>query len=234
MRIINNILDRFRPAINYQLLILLICTDVVFLLLHFFYQISHSPNSLLNLGTEGGYSELFQYIKEYWIAMLLFGLSWRTREVSYTIWALLFTYLLMDDAFQFHERAGKSIAGFWEYSQGYGLIGHEIGQVVVSLLVGCFFLTLIAYFYFRSSNYMKIATRDFATLLGLLVFFGIFIDTLHAVFSIYFPLVTTGLTMIEDGGEMFTMSIIVSYAAKLMNRCSNISVSLWQLITKND
>jgi hypothetical protein len=47
---------------------------------------------------ERGYSEIFQYIKEYWIALLLGALAVRQRSVLYLGWSLLFFYLLLDDS----------------------------------------------------------------------------------------------------------------------------------------
>ena len=70
-------------VVNPALLVLLLDADVAFLLLHISNKLLSLSNALFSLDTDGGYSEVFQYIKEYWIAIVLFAVCWRTREGIY-------------------------------------------------------------------------------------------------------------------------------------------------------
>lgn len=220
------VLRHVSQVVNPALLVLLLCADVAFLLLHVSNKLLSLSNVLFSLNTEGGYSEVFQYIKEYWIAIVLFAVCWRTREGIYGTWALLFTYLLCDDALAIHERIGQVVARHWNYVPALGLGTRDFGELTVSVVVGSAFLVLITYFYLRCSNNARNVSKDLALLLGLLVFFGVFVDMVHAAAE---DLPVRGLTIIEDGGEMTTMSMIASYVVHLLERQGHVPGLLWQL-----
>lgn len=215
------VLRHLSQAVNPALLVLLLGADFAFLLLHIFNKLSHMPNVLFNLATDDGYSEMFQYIKEYWIAIVLFTMYWRTREGVYGAWALLFTYTLCDDALGFHEQVGRAIVGHWNYAPALGLRAQDFGELTVSVAVGSVFLVLITYFYLRCSNNAKNVSKDLVLLFGLLVFFGVFVDAVNSLVD--------GLTMVEESGEMVTISIITSYVVRLLERQGHVPGLLWQL-----
>jgi hypothetical protein len=206
-------------------LTLLLCADVAFLLLHVVSRTVDSPNVLFSLATDAGYPELFQYIKEYWIAIALFSVCWRTREGIYGTWALLFTYLLCDDALQIHEKVGEAVARRWNYSPGVGL---TLGELSISVVVGSAFLVLITYFYLRCSHSARNVSKDLALLLGLLVFFGVFVDMVSIVIGDLRGLPVRGVITIEDGGEMITMSMIAGYVVRLLERRGHVPGLLWR------
>jgi hypothetical protein len=82
-----------------RLLYLFLATDFVLISLHILYLTTDIlSNSYFSIEQDRGYGELFQYIKEYWIAILLSLLAWRNRSFLYLGWSLLFFYLLLDDA----------------------------------------------------------------------------------------------------------------------------------------
>lgn len=168
---------------------------------------------------------MFQYIKEFWIAIALFTICWRTREGIYATWALLFIYLLGDDALRFHERGGWLLVSEWHYfGPAFGLRAVDFGEHAISAAAGSVFLVLIGYFYTRSSNSAKNISKDLMLLLGVLVFFGIFTDMVHSLFR---NLPLRDLITIEDGGEMVAMSLIASYVVHLLERPRHVSESLW-------
>jgi hypothetical protein len=109
----NPVLQRDSRVVNPTILVLLVCADVAFFALHSFNRLSRSRNDLFSLSVDGGYAEVFQYLKEYWITLALFTAWWRAREGVYAAWALLFTYLLLDDALTIHETAGKVVLAFF-------------------------------------------------------------------------------------------------------------------------
>ncbi|MDQ3186390.1 MAG: hypothetical protein M3Q16_08080 [Pseudomonadota bacterium] len=216
------ILRHLSQVANPALLVLLLSADVAFLLLHIFNKLSPMPNVLFDLSKDDGYSEMFQYIKEYWIAIVLFAMYWRTREGIYGTWALLFTYALCDDGLAIHERVGEVLVSQWNYAPALGLRAQDFGELTVSVVVGSAFLVLITYFYLRCSNNAKNVSKDLALLFGLLVFFGVFVDMVNSIVN--------GLTMVEEAGEMATMSMITVYVVRLLERQGHVTVSLWQLI----
>jgi hypothetical protein len=209
--------DAFRSIgpLASPLLVLLLSIDCAFLLLHVLNGWSTSPNALLSVGTDRGYAERFQYIKECSIALMLLAVAWRTRGVIYVAWALLFAYLLFDDALRLHERAGQRLVIYWDIVPVLGLDARNLGEHAVSLTVGSAFVATMAFCYFRSSNDARRVSRNLILLLAILVLFGILVDMVPYAIKTLAPL---GLMMIEDGGEMVAMSVIVNYVAHL-RRC---------------
>lgn len=225
MRENNLFLRSVTQVVNPVLLILFLCADIAFILLHLSNRLLDSPNVLFYLNKDGGYPELFQYIKEYWVAIALFAVSWRTREWIYGAWSLLFTYLLCDDALAIHERVGEAVERHWSYVPAFGLRARDLGELMISVVVGSAFLVLITYFYLRCSHSAKNVSKDLLLLLGLLIFFGVFIDLVHVAVV---DLPVRGLNIIEDGGEMIAMSMIASYVIHLLESQEHVPGLLWR------
>jgi hypothetical protein len=192
-------------------LALLLCTDVVFFALHTFNRLT-GRDPLFSLATDGGYSEIFQYIKEYWIALVLFRVFWRTRERLYAAWALFFTYVLCDDALTIHERAGEALAVRWGYVPAFGLQPDDFGELTVSLLVGAVFVALIGVCHRRADTNARGVSGGLFVLVALLALFAMFFDMVHELLDDYG---VRSLTLLEDGGEMVTMSVIVGYVLRV-------------------
>ncbi len=168
-----------RGIISPLVLSLFLCADVAFFLLHGVNRLSASRNDLYSLSVDGGYAEVFQYLKEYWIAIALFAICWRRREGIYGAWAFLFTYFLLDDALTIHESAGRVVAAYWPQVQSLAFRAQDFGELTVSALAGAAFVALIASCYVRASERGRDVSKDLILLVGLLVFFGVFIDTVH-------------------------------------------------------
>jgi hypothetical protein len=217
-----------QPIFNPVVLLLLLCGDVAFMLLHVSNRLV-PRNPLLSLAVDGGYSEVFQYIKEYWTALLFFAMSWRAREVLFAAWALLFTYLLCDDALTIHESLGRVIATRWDLVPVLGIRAGDFGELMVSAIAGALFLVLIGGLYVRSSEMGKSVSRDLSLLLAVLVFFGVVVDAVHLALQ---EQRVHGLTVFEDSGEMVAMSLIASYAVRLWEQRGAAAGLLWRLTTE--
>lgn len=201
--------------------------DVAFMLLHVSNRLV-PRNPLLSLAVDGGYSEVFQYIKEYWTALLFFAMAWRARDVLFAAWALLFTYLLCDDALTIHESLGRMIAMRLELVPVLGIRAADVGELIVSAIAGAVFLVLIGGFYLRGSENGKSVSRDLTLLLAVLVFFGVVVDAVHLAIQEHR---IHGLTVFEDSGEMVAMSLIASYAVRLWEQRGAGAGLLWRLTT---
>lgn len=209
--------QRVRQAFHSQLLTVLLCTDGVFCLLQFFGNtLAFAPDVHLALSKDGGYPEMFQYLKEFLIASVLFAVFLRSREVGYGVWALLFLYLLCDDALGIHEGVGTRVSRHWNLVPALGLRAQDLGELAVSLAVGVVFLVPMTYCYFHSKRATRIVVSDLALLLGLLAFFGVFFDMVHSGIGGLFQV--RGLGTIEDGGEMAAMSLIAGYVVNIPRR----------------
>jgi len=95
--------EQFEETSASTFLLLLLVADCAFIVLHFLLLTPFLTTPLLSLGRDNGYPEIYQYVKELWIVVLLLSILTKTRVAGYSVWALLFLYLLMDDALQIHE-----------------------------------------------------------------------------------------------------------------------------------
>jgi hypothetical protein len=227
MREHQTILQKLSGVASPVLLLLLLSADLVFILLHIANPEVQFSKKLLLLNTDRGYSEVFQYIKEFWLALVFFIMLFRTRQGVYAAWALLFTYLLFDDSASIHETVGELVAAKLNYVPMFGLRATDLGQLTVSLMVGSAILALMIFFHSRSNDKAKNATLDLTLLLGVLVFFGVFVDMLDNLPALQ---AIRGMTVVEDGGEMLAMSLLTSYAVHLLEGRGHDSGLLWQLI----
>ena len=200
--------------VNKPLFILLIFTDFMFLVLHSLYVHDFlDSNPYYSLEIDLGYSEFYQYMKEFWIFILLIFIFLKKKRAIYFLWALFFLYLLLDDSLSFHENYGKFLKNYFEIQPRFGLRSQDFGEVLVSFSVGFVFLISIGISYLKTNLLGKRISRNIVILVLMLVFFGIFIDLLH----IAVPYYKNRFTLIEDGGEMFVMSAIVCYILQVNN-----------------
>lgn len=191
-----------------KLLILLLCTDGAFLAMHVAaHAVPRFDNPLFLLNRERGYPETFQYIKLFWIVLLLGQYFVAQRRPVYAVWASVFFYLLLDDATRIHERSGQ----WFEHEAGLpsvlGLAPHHLGELLASCAAGLVFLALLALTYALGNRRDREVTRSFAILLAALAFFGVLVDALHALGA--GNISGAVFVFIEDGGEMLVVSVAV-------------------------
>lgn len=200
-----------------KLFYLFLATDIVFIILHLAYiYTGRISNISFSIAHDGGYAELFQYLKEYWIAILLCFVAVRKRSVLYLTWSLLFFYLLLDDSINIHERLGAKIANKLSFSTGFELRAQDFGEVIVSAAVGLLFLSLITIAYRFSERQSRKVSRYLIMMLFTLAFFGIAVDLAHVAFRSSSLQIFFGI--LEDGGEQVVMSIIACFIFLLPER----------------
>lgn len=194
-----------------RLFYLFLAADMGFMILHLVYSYSGlTGNYNFSLGSDRGYSEVFQYIKEYWIALLLGSLAVRKRSFLYLSWSLLFFYLMLDDFIEIHERVGAFIGVRLAFTSVFSLRAEDLGELIVSASVGSFFLLCIAISYRFGDRASRKASRNLLIMLLALAGFGIVVDMLHIILES--PLLEPLLTLVEDGGELVVMSLIATFA----------------------
>ena len=212
------------------LLLLLLLADLVFIALHTIEFMSPSlNNALLSLEKDQGFPEVYQYIKWFWIITLLALISIARRSVSYGAWCLFFTYLLLDDALEMHENLGVLITGHLAMTPPFGLRVQDLGELVVAGIMGVVVLLLVYWGYRYGSKAFRTISIDMLLLIMGLAFFGVIVDTVHVMAHMSSDIgwkVSAILAVIEDGGEMIVVSIILWYAFLhcVKNNYSNLSL----------
>lgn len=197
-----------------KLFYLFIATDLIFIVIHFIHKLTNlAPGDLFSLQTDGGYSEIFQYIKEYWIALLFSFLAWKKKSLLYSVWSSLFVYLLLDDALRVHEIAGWMVSEQLNIPVLFNLRPGDLGEIIVSLVIGSVFLGAIVGTYRWSDRTAKKASKILILLLFALAMVGIVADLIHMLARQTLIGAISGI--VEDGGEMIVMSAIASFVLEL-------------------
>ena len=214
---------KFHIERNRDLLILFILTDLAFIFIHILHKSTGLlPDYLFNIEFDNGYAEIFQYIKEFWIILLLLFLSIKKSTSLYFSWALLFNFFLIDDAFQVHEKLGGPVIGPWltdffGRSSRLGLKFKDYGELSVAVFSGTLFLGFIGVLHYLSNDTARKVSRNLFLLVVLLIFFGVGIDMVHEHYWISRSpqWIRDTLGLVEDGGEMIIMSFITWYVFNL-------------------
>jgi hypothetical protein len=205
-----------------KFLFLLLIADLAFILLHGVYMVHFVSNPLFSIEKDLGYAEVYQYIKEFWIVVLLFITAIKRSHIIYFAWSLLFMYLLLDDSLQIHENFGRYLVNYFDFHAMFYLRAQDFGELSVSMLFGFLLFTFIGISYLFSDHIAKQISKHLFILVMSVAFFGVLVDMLH----IAIPWGKSIWGLIEDGGEMLIMSIIVWYVfdLKLILQISNKNV----------
>jgi hypothetical protein len=200
-------------------LYILLVIDMFFIAMHILYGGYHYLNGSMDevnrvylLSEDQGYAEVFQYVKEIFIGIILVHLFVVERKVVFLGWAFLFFYFFIDDCFFFHERVGWWLAKNLHLPEVLTLRALDLGELLVSGFAGLFLFGFIIYSTFKNNKFLPISL-DYAVLLIILIFFGVGMDMLHIMIN------NKNLgylfTILEDGGEMLAMSLICWYTSCL-------------------
>ena len=205
-----------------KFLILLLVADIVFILLYISCWLPSSSyiskavsevvvhQELLWLTKDWSYAEVFQYLKELWTVLILGFGAWRRKSFLLTAWALLFSYLLMDDSLRIHEVIGSKISSSLQFRDAFGLRAVDFGEVLFSATVAIAFLIIISWAYSRSRSTERKYSHFLSFFLIALAVTGVALDLIHVLLSdnFYFNFI---FALLEDGGEQIIMSFALSF-----------------------
>ena len=169
-----------------------------------------------------GLPESYQYVKEFWIVILLFWFIYKTKTYQFVSWAFLYAYLLADDMLKIHEDMSSYLItklGFISEQRLFQEFRYQdIGEFSISSLAGIFFLIIILFSYYKANQEQRKIFRQMTGLFLALVFFGVFIDMIDQLIPSTAPKLEVFLVdTIEDGGEMLVMSITCWYVYTLID-----------------
>ena len=213
-------------------LILLLFGDLVYILLHIINSFIPLFNgNLFDITTDFSYAEWYQYMKFFFITLLVVKVSIGNEPMRYLAWASVFAYMLIDDSMEIHGRLGGYIALHFlqDFKPPLGLRLEDIGSLAASAMAGIILIIFISWAYWRGSKRFKKVSHDFMLLVFIMVFFGVFFDMVHVAISggIAINLI---LEIIEDGGEMVAASLILWYTFFILLRKGKDAIFLWDCI----
>lgn len=225
----NEARDSMTPAAT--LLLLLICTDLTFILVHL---VTVETGWLRGVGVsleaERGLPETYQYIKEFWTAVGMAFLFWRTGVRSYVGWSIVFAFLLLDDAGQIHERVGAWLAHRYALPSVLGLRPDDAGELLFAAMLGTFVVGLAGLSYWRGCEQSRRTSPNVLCLLVLFAVPGVFVDMLHVVAYLQGSLLAQVLLVVEDGGEMLVMSALTAYVFHVAIHDGRARYDLWAYV----
>jgi len=199
--------DRPQPLPALALLVMLLLIDVTLIALYVSTKnLGYTDTFVFDLGADRGYGEFMQYTKSTWLVAILAFLALQRRAATYVAWAAVFAYLLLDDAFQLHETIGWGLA---DATPEFESLSGPIGEMVWMGGVGLLLAGLIAIAFLKAEPREREVTRIMVILAGFLIFFGIVIDAAHHLL-LTAPIFGVPLTILEDGGEILTLSVITA------------------------
>ena len=195
------------------LLQLLLAADVGFFVMHLVWLALPSPgHAFFSLSTDLGYGEWFQYLKTFWMVIILVVLFQRTRHIFYLAWSFFWVYIPLDDALQIHERVGVWIAESVPFLSGVR-DAKDVGELIVYAVVGTLLILLLITAYYRTPRNQRGDSLGLTFFAGLFLFFSVVLDILGGLVSAFLPsrLLLYGFNFLEDGGEMIVLSFAVSW-----------------------
>jgi hypothetical protein len=185
---------------------------VAFIVLHILYG---GADHSFSLTEESSYPEMFQHLKEAFIAVLLVVSALRVRSFLYFGWSLLFLYVWLDDALQIHETVGDRLSEEIGFPSVFGLPPHHLGELVTWAFFGLVLSIVIAPMHHFSHDLVsKQRSRVLLMLLAVFVLPAIVLDMVNSMVRhmLDAPLLDFLIAIGEDGGEMVAMSTIVWFA----------------------
>lgn len=192
---------------RHRVLLLLLTLD--FLLIGFaaLYDRGILTDPRWSLARERGYAEAAQYVKFASAAALQFRHAFRRFELTPVLWGLLFVILLIDDAFEGHERAGLRLATLLPLPSIGKMHPSQVGELIVSGILGGSFFAALAWSLRTATPAVRAHSVALLAPLLLLGGFGVIADALHSLArgSWFAP----ALGYVEDGGELVAASLLL-------------------------
>ena len=212
-------IEWFKNLQTYQkhsvgLLLLLCSVNICIVIIALFNTTLQPEIPLLSLDLDGSLAEYFQYIEELFIALILVVLAFSRSDRGLLLWGGLFLYLFIDDAFSVHEATGMRMEGFFSSVTTLELPVHLYEMFFSMAVAACFLLSIIINFFLDKSAHARAVAYDLIFFLGLIGFFGVFVDVLHVALGDVWWMYLM-LTVIEEGGELFTFSLILAYVYQM-------------------
>ena len=163
-----------------------------------------------SLGLDRSVPEILMYGQTL-LASVLTGLLFRRTGLrAFLVLSVLFGFVLLDDAFSYHETVGALLVGALDLQPWGGLRNQDLGELLAWGLAGLGMLPLLGW------GLKGMTARDgaifilYGLLFGMLVFFAVVVDMLHSAVT-YWPLRLI-LAWVEDGGEALVIAAIAALA----------------------
>lgn len=190
-----------RHAVGTRLALAVFSVDLLFILLHVaaVNGLIGGDERLFRVDHERSLSEWFGYAKLFASSVLAFYLSASRKHYQLMPMALVIFYLCLDDALRLHERMGEVLVPAHD----------NAGEALFMMIVGGATVMMAAIGYVLSERFGRIQMISVLLPILLLGVFAIVIDALHEFVIRFVPTSDELLGLLEDGGELVSMSVLL-------------------------
>ena len=204
--------------------VLLIGQHAILYVLHDLGRISGVPQ-WLDITEEGSVSEYLNWGK--WLAIsLLLLVLWAHNRMSTALgFAVAFAVIAADDILMMHEKQGSTLIGYLGLEDRLGLRAQDMGELLVYALLGIIVVGAVLLGLLAANADGRRVGRALLAFLGLLVFFAVGLDMLHALLANVRGL-NFLLGLMEDGGEMIVGSLCLAFCAALLAPMQRVELSV--------
>ncbi len=187
----------------------LIALDALFLLAHVLFKFGVLGGWRWSIEVDRGYGEWYMYAKELLALGVFLALAGRGRRPQFLAWAVILFLVFVDDAFMVHERMGLFMSEHWTLPTIGTLRGRDVGELgfFSLLLAGLAGLWLQARVWAGSLG--RRTWWQLTLLFGALAGFAVVVDVFHQLSP--WRWLRGILALLEDGGELLVMSLILGY-----------------------
>jgi hypothetical protein len=194
-------------ALGTRLALAVFSVDLLFILLHLaaVNGLIGGDERLFQVDKDRNLSEWFEYAKLFASSVLVFRLSVNRKHYQLMPMALVIFYLCLDDALRLHEFMGEVLVPAHD----------NAGEVLFMMIVGGATVTVAAIGYVLSERLGRIQIISVLLPILLLGAFGTVIDALHEVMIRFVPTSDELMGLLEDGGELVSISVLLLTCAWL-------------------
>jgi len=201
----------------FYILCCLLLIDTIFIVLHILYSFDFIEGKKFKTSYDGGYGEIFQYIKFVSTGIILLYLSVILRSKMLIFWASLAIFLFLDDWKKIHESLGGKVMG--AYLKPLMKDSYHYGQAFYGIIAGVVFSLLAWHWWKTATKEVKKLSVQLFSALALIWFSAVVIDYIHAIY------VTREYNLIgvllEEGGEHLGATLMLWFSYRfLMSRRS--------------
>ena len=165
-----------------------------------------------NIENDWSYAERFGYLKTLLILASLISIPRVWNRPVYLAFLAIFAFALVDDALQLHEGFGGWIAAALDLQPLLGLRARDPGELLVWTLAGIPLLGAAVAAIVGSPEEDRRNGILLLAGLAVLASFAVGADMAHVALKSAFRGANDLLTLIEDGGEQITLSLICGLA----------------------
>lgn len=139
-----------------------------------------------------------------------------SRQPTHGLWAGVFAFLALDHRLRLHEWLGLGAA---EITHRESMATAHLIEAALLLAVALVVLVVAWRLYPGSDDLARSTTWLMLLILAGFAIFGVLVEAIYALLSGSVPrVVTGGLGVLEDGGEMALASIALAYAVAILRQ----------------